>query len=61
LATQETTKNDLLVRLQGVQREKVSDEKDRQNYVDEIKHLKTQILKKDQEIEDQRKSIIDLD
>lgn len=61
LATFESTKGDLLVRLQNVSKEKQSEEKDRQQMLDEIKHLKQLILKKDQEIEDQRRSIIDLD
>ena len=61
LATFESTKGDLLVRLQNVSKEKQSEEKDRQQMLDEIKHLKQLIMKKDQEIEDQRRSIIDLD
>jgi predicted nucleic acid-binding Zn-ribbon protein len=61
LSTFESTKGDLMVRLQNVSKEKQTEEKERQQLNDEIKHLKGLILKKDQEIEDQRRSIIDLD
>lgn len=57
----ESTKNELVSRLQTVNKEKTTEEKDRVGLVDEIKHLKKLILEKDQEIEDQRRSIIDLD
>ena len=57
----ESTKSELVSKLQSISKEKVSEERDNTDLHAELKHLKAEILTKDQEIEDQRRSIIDLD
>ncbi len=43
----EGTKNELIVKLQAVSKEKVSEERDKKSQLDEISHLKKLILEKD--------------
>jgi len=57
----ESTKNELMNKLQEVSREKNLDSRDKQGLSDEMNNLKKQVITKDQEIEDQRRSIIELD
>ena len=61
IQTLERSKEDLVQKLQNVSKERNNDERDKSNYVTEIKDLKKNLVAKDSEIQEMRSSIIELD
>lgn len=61
LESLEHTKGDLVRRLQGVSSEKMSEEQDKQLLMNDVQSYKRELLLKEQELNDLRRSVEQLD